>query len=188
MKIREIRKEEYDQCQQMIYDIFDKCLAKEYSAKGRETFRNIIRFEDKTTWVAEDNNKIIGVSAIIKNTRHMMYLFILPQYQGKKIGTLCTNINNINFKDLKKIMKNKFDSEPIIFKNNENFKKIGIISGAAGSLVIDALKENCDTFITGETKEGSPALAKEAGINIIYMGHYNSEKIGIIKWKIFKKY
>ena len=88
MKIREIRKEEYDQCQQMIYDIFDKCLAKEYSAKGRETFRNIIRFEDKTTWVAEDNNKIIGVSAIIKNTRHMMYLFILPQYQGKKIGTL----------------------------------------------------------------------------------------------------
>ena len=135
-----------------------------------------------------DGNEEIGNNVSLCNELGFKFDKMFCDYEGKKIGTLCTNINNINFKDLKKIMKNKFDSEPIIFKNNENFKKIGIISGAAGSLVIDALKENCDTFITGETKEGSPALAKEAGINIIYMGHYNSEKIEIIKLgKILQK-
>ncbi len=58
-------------------------------------------------------------------------------------------------------------------------KRIAIVSGGAAELAPEAKERGCDTFITGETSHVGYHLAKEAGINVIYAGHYASETVGV---------
>ena len=58
-------------------------------------------------------------------------------------------------------------------------RKIGVVSGGGPYLLTEAIDKNLDAFLTGEARESTMALAKEAGIHFISLGHYNSEKFGI---------
>jgi dinuclear metal center YbgI/SA1388 family protein len=58
-------------------------------------------------------------------------------------------------------------------------KRIGIVTGAAGSDVATAKAAGIDTFITGEGPHWSYTLAEELGINLIYAGHYATETFGV---------
>lgn len=58
-------------------------------------------------------------------------------------------------------------------------KRAGIVSGGADFAVGEAIKRECDTFITGETSHVAFHFAKEGKINIIYAGHYASETVGL---------
>ncbi|MBK8796677.1 MAG: Nif3-like dinuclear metal center hexameric protein [Anaerolineales bacterium] len=37
----------------------------------------------------------------------------------------------------------------------------------------------CDTFLTGETSHAEYYAAQNAGINVIYGGHYDTETVGV---------
>ncbi len=41
------------------------------------------------------------------------------------------------------------------------------------------LESDFDLYITGEVKESTLALIKEAGINYLAFGHYDTEKFGV---------
>lgn len=58
-------------------------------------------------------------------------------------------------------------------------RKIGIVTGGAGSQLKLAAGEGIDTFITGEGPHWTYALAEELGINVIYAGHYATETFGV---------
>ncbi len=58
-------------------------------------------------------------------------------------------------------------------------KKVGIVTGGAGSEVAAAAAEGVDTFITGEGPHHSYTLAEELGVNLIYAGHYATETFGV---------
>lgn len=58
--------------------------------------------------------------------------------------------------------------------------RIGIISGSAAGHVAEAACLGIDTFITGETSHPHYWDAAEYGINVIYGGHYATEKLGIM--------
>lgn len=58
-------------------------------------------------------------------------------------------------------------------------RKIGIMTGGAGSEVATVAKNGIDTFITGEGPHWSYTLAEELGINILYGGHYATETFGV---------
>ena len=58
-------------------------------------------------------------------------------------------------------------------------KRIGIVTGGAGSEVAAAAALGIDTFITGEGPHWSYTLAEELGINLIYAGHYATETFGV---------
>ena len=61
----------------------------------------------------------------------------------------------------------------------ETVRKIGIMTGGAGSEVATVAKAGIDTFITGEGPHWSYTLAEELGINLIYGGHYATETFGV---------
>ncbi|OIP99722.1 Nif3-like dinuclear metal center hexameric protein [Candidatus Wirthbacteria bacterium CG2_30_54_11] len=61
----------------------------------------------------------------------------------------------------------------------QTVKTAGFISGGGAEGLLEAIDQGLDLFVTGESKEQSFHLAKEAGINLIYAHHYNSEKLGI---------
>ena len=62
----------------------------------------------------------------------------------------------------------------------DTIRRIGIVSGSASEIIDEAIRKELDCYITGEPKHTHHHLAKEAGLNVIYCGHYHSEKPGVI--------
>jgi dinuclear metal center YbgI/SA1388 family protein len=58
-------------------------------------------------------------------------------------------------------------------------RKIGVVTGGAGSHLPLAAREGVDTFITGEGPHWTYALAEELGVNVFYGGHYATETFGV---------
>lgn len=58
-------------------------------------------------------------------------------------------------------------------------RKVGIVTGAGGSMIEEAAREGLDTFITGEGKHHSYFDAEELGVNVLYAGHYATETVGV---------
>ncbi len=44
----------------------------------------------------------------------------------------------------------------------------------------EAIDAGVELFITGEPEHEAYHLAKEGGINVIFLGHYESEKFGVL--------
>lgn len=86
----------------------------------------------------------------------------------------------ITIKELTKRAKKLCGSGVKLFKfGPKMIKKIGVVSGGGPYILNEAVDKNLDAFLTGEPKESTEALAKEAGIHFFNLGHYNSEKFGI---------
>lgn len=66
---------------------------------------------------------------------------------------------------------------------------VGIISGGAGEDVDQAAELGLDCYITGEFAHEQYHFAEEAGINVIFGGHYGTETMGVslLKEKVEKE-
>ena len=58
-------------------------------------------------------------------------------------------------------------------------RQIGVVSGAAGDDLAQAAAEGIDTFVTGEGRHWTYALAEDLGLNVVYAGHYATETFGV---------
>jgi dinuclear metal center YbgI/SA1388 family protein len=61
----------------------------------------------------------------------------------------------------------------------EEIRRIGIITGGAGTAIAQAKEAGCDTYITGEGAAHTYFDAMELGVNVIYAGHYATETVGV---------
>jgi len=59
-------------------------------------------------------------------------------------------------------------------------KTIGVVSGGAADALDEAIEQGLDCFITGESSHENYHAALEAKINVIYAGHYHTEKGGVL--------
>ena len=57
--------------------------------------------------------------------------------------------------------------------------RVGIVTGAGGSLIAEAAAAGIDTLVTGEGKHHSYFDAEELGVNVFYAGHYATETVGV---------
>jgi dinuclear metal center YbgI/SA1388 family protein len=58
-------------------------------------------------------------------------------------------------------------------------RHIGIVTGGAGSHLVEVAAEGVDTFVTGEGPHHTFVLAEELGMNLLYGGHYATETFGV---------
>lgn len=58
-------------------------------------------------------------------------------------------------------------------------RRVGIVTGAGGSMIAAARDAGLDTFITGEGAHYTYFDAIEWGLNVIYAGHYATEQVGV---------
>jgi putative NIF3 family GTP cyclohydrolase 1 type 2 len=58
-------------------------------------------------------------------------------------------------------------------------RRLGIITGGAGSEIAAASAAGIDTFLTGEGPHWSYTAAEELGVNLLYGGHYATETFGV---------
>lgn len=61
----------------------------------------------------------------------------------------------------------------------ERARRIGIVTGAGGSMIEEAATAGLDTLVTGEGKHHSYFDAEELGVNVFYAGHYATETVGV---------
>jgi dinuclear metal center YbgI/SA1388 family protein len=66
-----------------------------------------------------------------------------------------------------------------LHKNSEIVQKVCVISGGSSSM-LDKLEGIADTFISGEVREPTRELSREMGINYFCVGHYASERFGVM--------
>ena len=61
----------------------------------------------------------------------------------------------------------------------QRVRKVGILSGFGAREIEAAAELGCDTVVTGETSHANYYDALNAGVNVIYGGHYTSETVGV---------
>lgn len=86
----------------------------------------------------------------------------------------------LSLKELAQRLEGAVGTKPIVVPGGPAVcRRIGVVTGGAGSEVKRAAREGVDTFITGEGPHWSYALAEELGINVLYGGHYATETFGV---------
>src|SRR3989441_10536136 len=61
----------------------------------------------------------------------------------------------------------------------ERVHRVGIVTGAAGSMIAQAAGAGLDTFVTGEGPHHTFFDAEELKMNVFYAGHYATETVGV---------
>lgn len=88
--------------------------------------------------------------------------------------------SSVPLKELSRRLQLVVRAEPVVLRGGPSVcKRIGIVTGGAGSEVKRAASEGVDTFITGEGPHWTFGLAQELGVNVLYGGHYATETFGV---------
>jgi len=124
-----------------------------------------------------DAHNKIGNNAILSDEIGLTDKTPFLKYKGNEIG-FKGNIDKIKFIDFLKLVEKKVGPIHSYVQGQEYSSKIGICSGGASNDVED-ITNDVDTYITGEIGEPTMAFCKEAKINYIALGHYNSETWGV---------
>ena len=61
----------------------------------------------------------------------------------------------------------------------DRVRRVGIVTGAAGSMIAQAAAAGLDTFVTGEGPHHTFFDAEELRMNVFYAGHYATETVGV---------
>ena len=61
----------------------------------------------------------------------------------------------------------------------ERTRRVGVVTGAGGSMIREARDAGCDTLVTGEGAHHTYFDAMELGVNVLYAGHYATEQLGV---------
>jgi dinuclear metal center YbgI/SA1388 family protein len=98
--------------------------------------------------------------------------------KGRHIG--CQFSARVPRAELQRRLATVLRAEPLIIPGGpETCRKIGIVTGGAGDELKKAREEGVDTFITGEGRHWTYALAEELEINVFHGGHYATETFGV---------
>lgn len=132
-----------------------------------------------------DKHPVLGNNAGLAKELGLKNLKPFGTYKGLKIGFKGNLAKPKSFENIFKIL----GGEGLNF-GPKLIKTVAIVSGGAHDMLEEAVQEEADLYICGSRDEYVQELAREGKINFIAMGHYNSEKLGILALKkyIDKKY
>ena len=101
-------------------------------------------------------------------------------YHGMNVGVEGVLRRGRSVKDLAEAFRKRISSRAIVLPFGRRLsRRIAICSGGGGCLVGEAADKGVDCYITGEPEHWNHHAAAEAGLNVIYIGHYCSEKLGV---------
>ncbi len=61
--------------------------------------------------------------------------------------------------------------------HHSQIHRAALVGGSGGSMLQAAWEQGCDTFITGEAKHDHALFARDHGMNLLILGHYETEYI-----------
>ena len=128
-----------------------------------------------------DKHPIVGNNAQLLKLFDIKHTKPFGNYKGTDIGYKAELKNKIRMENTIELLEHRLGTKTINYCfGKEHINNIAIVSGGAPEMLYQAIEENIDLFITGETTEYVQELARDAKINVIVAGHYNTEKLGIM--------
>ncbi|MDE3229996.1 MAG: Nif3-like dinuclear metal center hexameric protein, partial [Chloroflexota bacterium] len=102
------------------------------------------------------------------------------EYHGKAIGAIGVREEAIPFAALVERVAEIAGAAPRVYHHGpERVRRLAVVTGAAPGSLAEAVERGCDAYLTGETAEGTQAIAREEQANFIGAGHYNTERLGV---------
>ncbi len=102
------------------------------------------------------------------------------EYHGTIIGKEVRFEKSIPLSKIVEHLKERLHCIPHIWDfGPETVKRLGYVSGDGLSILQQAIEAGMDAFVTGEPKHIFYWTAREAGINVVFAGHYTTETLGI---------
>ena len=118
------------------------------------------------------NNALLCAALGLKKLRPFF------QSHGQHIGFQAEA--RISRTELAERLRRAVSGKPLVIPGGPAIcRRIGVVTGGAGSELKQAAEAGLDTFITGEGPHWTYALAEELGINVLYGGHYATETFGV---------
>lgn len=128
-----------------------------------------------------DGHPVVGNNAQIIKMLGAKRKEVFGEHGGKKIGFIGEFDRAVSVKKIVERSRLLTDDEPLLLNGGKDrVKRIAVLSGGAGSDFEEVIEIGADLYITGEPWEPGQALADEMGVGYLALGHYNSEKPGIM--------
>jgi dinuclear metal center YbgI/SA1388 family protein len=131
-----------------------------------------------STHIPLDAHPEVGNNHVLARQLGLTVGGMFGEHEGVPIGVWAET--EVPREELVSRIKAQLGIDPLVIATGpETVRKVGIITGGAGSMIKDAQQAGCDTFITGEGQHHTYFEAEERGLNVIYAGHYATETVGV---------
>lgn len=106
-------------------------------------------------------------------------------YKGFNMGLYGTLKNALSYEEIKKrVCTSVIIDEPktVLCTNKmKKYNKVGIVSGSGSKDVYEAIELGLEVFITGDFSFNEYFPVLESGITLMCLGHYETERYGVIR-------
>ncbi len=120
----------------------------------------------------------VGNNAVLGRMLGLTNCCLFGDYRGVSLGV--AGYLNVDRGELADRLQGLLDAKPTLIPcGPQQVTRIGIITGAGGSMIRDAIAAGVDTLVTGEGAHHTYFDAEEWNVNVIYAGHYATETVGI---------
>ncbi len=120
----------------------------------------------------------VGNNAVLGRMLGLQETFRFGDFQGVALGV--AGHLSASRDDLIELLTRELGATPhVIPAGPERVRRVGVITGGAGTMIAQARDAGLDTFITGEGPHYTHFDAEEWGLNVVYAGHYATETVGV---------
>ena len=128
-----------------------------------------------------DLHPTLGNNAQIVKTLGLRDLRPFGVYHGAFIGFEGVFPRPVTVKSVSEAVKKAFGGPTAALPfGPQKIKSAAVISGGGTAALPEAIEKKIDLFITGEPDHVNHHMALEGKINVVYGGHYHTEKPGVI--------
>ena len=102
------------------------------------------------------------------------------EYRGTVVGVIATGTRAMGRDAFASLVEQKLGAAPDVLPfGPAAVRRVAIVSGGGAMLGEKAARAGCDTLFTGESSHAAIHPAREAGINLVFGGHYATETVGL---------
>ncbi len=120
----------------------------------------------------------VGNNAVLARDLGLASLQPFGRYQGIHLGV--SGSLSLSRDTLARTLETHLHTRVHVIPGGpDEIKRVAIVTGAAAGYVDEARASGCDTLITGEGMHHTHFDAMEAGVNVLFAGHYATEQVGV---------
>lgn len=127
-----------------------------------------------------DAHRLYGNNAQICRSLGLTRLEPAFDYHAQKIGFKASFSKPISLAAFSGLVRERINTEIKLLEfGKRTIKTVGVVSGGAADMVDQASALGVDVYLTGEASLQGYNLAEHLCMNVIFAGHYATEKFGV---------
>jgi dinuclear metal center YbgI/SA1388 family protein len=128
-----------------------------------------------------DMHPDVGNNAMLARMLKLSSVKPFGDYKGYLIGCQGVLPSYATVDDIGRLFKKKIGgSYTTLAFGKKKCRTVAIVSGGGSDAIPEAIEKGIDCFVTGEPDHSNHHAALESKLNVVYLGHYHSEKPGVM--------